>query len=83
MAHALYEMALNPHIQDKVRKEIKEFHAKNNGNFTYEEVKKMKYLDKVFKGIFFQTYFNKMYKKCKIFYTLLLIFYIFYIYFCK
>lgn len=59
MAHALYEMALNPNVQDKLRKEIKEFHAKNNGNVTYEEVKKMKYLDKVFKGIFFKLISTK------------------------
>lgn len=54
MKHVLYEMALNPNIQDKLRKEMKEFHTKNNKNLTYEEVKKMKYLDKVFKGIFFK-----------------------------
>lgn len=47
-------MILNPNIQDKLRKEMKEFHTKNNKNLTYEEVKKMKYLDKVFKGIFFK-----------------------------
>lgn len=49
MAHALYEMALNPDIQDKLRNEMKEFHAKNNGNLKYEDIKEMKYLDKVFR----------------------------------
>lgn len=65
MAHALYEMALNPNIQDKLRKEIKEFYA--NNNFTYEEVKKMKYLDKVFKGIFFKLILTKCIKNVKFF----------------
>lgn len=55
MAHALYEMALNPDIQDKLRNEMKEFHAKNNGNLKYEDIKEMKYLDKVFRGISYLT----------------------------
>lgn len=43
-------MALNPDIQDKLRREIIEFHVKSNGNLKYEQVKEMKYLDKIFKG---------------------------------
>lgn len=50
ISHALYEMALNPDIQDKLRREIIEFHIKSNGNLKYEQVKEMKYLDKIFKG---------------------------------
>ncbi|KOC60363.1 Cytochrome P450 6a2 [Habropoda laboriosa] len=49
IAHALYEMALNPEIQDKLREELREFSAKNNGCLKYEDIKEMKYLDKVFK----------------------------------
>ncbi|XP_078052785.1 cytochrome P450 6A1-like [Augochlora pura] len=49
ICHTLYEMALNPHMQDKLRAEIKEFSAKNNSSFKYDDVKEMKYLDKVFK----------------------------------
>lgn len=52
ISHALYEMALNPDIQDKLRREIIEFHVKTNGNLKYEQVKEMKYLDKIFKGTF-------------------------------
>ena len=50
ISHTLYEMAMNTGIQDKLRKEIREFHARDNGSFQYEEVKQMKYLDKIFKG---------------------------------
>nr|XP_033329017.1 cytochrome P450 6A1-like [Megalopta genalis]XP_033329018.1 cytochrome P450 6A1-like [Megalopta genalis] len=49
ICHALYEMALNPQIQDKLRVEIKEFSTKNNSSFKYDDVKEMKYLDKIFK----------------------------------
>ncbi|XP_053982814.1 uncharacterized protein LOC128878552 [Hylaeus volcanicus] len=49
IGHALYEMALNPHMQDKLREEIRECNEKTNGDFDYESVKGMKYLDKVFK----------------------------------
>lgn len=49
ICHALYEMALNPQMQDKLRDEIKEFSAKNDGTCKYDDVKEMKYLDKVFR----------------------------------
>ena len=50
MTNTLYELALNPDIQDKLRQEINEHFAKNNGEFKYENMKNMKYLDKVYKG---------------------------------
>ena len=50
MTHTLYELALNPDIQDKLRQEINEHFAKHNGEFKYENIKDMKYLDKVYKG---------------------------------
>ncbi|XP_046145832.1 cytochrome P450 6A1-like isoform X2 [Osmia bicornis bicornis] len=49
IANAIYELAQNQEIQDKLREEIKEFDAKNNGEWKYETVKQMKYLDKVFR----------------------------------
>ncbi|XP_033329022.2 cytochrome P450 6A1 [Megalopta genalis] len=49
ICHALYEMALNPQMQEKLRAEIKEFSIKNNGSIKYDDIKEMKYLDKVFK----------------------------------
>ncbi|CAL1677692.1 unnamed protein product [Lasius platythorax] len=49
MSNALYELALNQEIQDKLREEINDEYIRHNGNFTYENIKKMNYLDKIFK----------------------------------
>ncbi|CAL1677688.1 unnamed protein product [Lasius platythorax] len=49
MSNALYELALNQEIQDKLRKEIDGEYTKHGSNLIYENVKKMNYLDKVFK----------------------------------
>ncbi|KAK1122069.1 hypothetical protein K0M31_009912 [Melipona bicolor] len=49
MSNALYELALNQEIQDKLREEIKSNLAKHGGELKYEYVKDMEYLDKVFK----------------------------------
>ncbi|XP_003704279.2 putative cytochrome P450 6a23 [Megachile rotundata] len=49
ISHALYELALNHEIQDKLRAEIKESDEKHGETLTYDRVKQMKYLDKVFK----------------------------------
>jgi len=55
MTHALYELALNQKIQDKLRKEIDEEYIKHGDDLTYEDIKKMSYLDKVFKGTSFKN----------------------------
>ncbi|EFN65184.1 Cytochrome P450 6a2 [Camponotus floridanus] len=49
MSHALYELALNEQIQDKLREEIDQEYTNHDSNLTYEKIKKMNYLDKVFK----------------------------------
>ena len=59
MSHALYELALNQHIQDKLREEINQEYANHGSNLSYENVKKMNYLDKVFKGMLFDRKLNK------------------------
>lgn len=51
MSNALYELALNTNIQNQLRKEIDEESKKlTNGKFTYDSIKDMKYLNKVFQG---------------------------------
>lgn len=54
MTNGLYELALNQKIQDRLREEIDEYYVKYAGNLTYENIKEMNYLDKVFKGISFE-----------------------------
>lgn len=49
MSHALYELAQHQDIQDKLREEVTESYAKNNGISSYDQLKQLKYLDKVFK----------------------------------
>ncbi|XP_024942374.1 probable cytochrome P450 6a21 [Cephus cinctus] len=60
MSNALYELALNQDMQDKLRQEIKEEIMKNNGELTYEAVKDMKYLHMVFQGARFAVYQTKV-----------------------
>ena len=50
MSHALFELALHPDMQNTLRNEIKEVIKMNDGKLTYDAIKNMKYLDKVFKG---------------------------------
>lgn len=59
MSNALYELALNQKIQDRLREEINQTLAKFGGNLTYENIKEMKYLDKVCKGTSFKKKLNK------------------------
>lgn len=51
MANTLYELALNQKVQDTLREEIEHEYSKHSGNLTYDNIKKMFYLDKVFKGV--------------------------------
>ena len=50
MTFALYELALNQHVQDKLREEIKTILEKNNNELTYEGMLEMKYLHMVIDG---------------------------------
>ncbi|KAH8321297.1 hypothetical protein KR074_000698, partial [Drosophila pseudoananassae] len=47
MGFALYELACNPEIQDKARKEVDFVLAKHNGKLEYDSMKEMSYLEKV------------------------------------
>lgn len=46
----LYELAVNPDIQDRLAKEIKEQDAKNGGKFDFNSIQNLKYLDMVVSG---------------------------------
>jgi cytochrome P450 family 6 len=59
MSFCLYELALNPNIQDRVRNEIDTVLKKHGGSVTYEAVQEMSYLDKTVSGKIFET------AKCK------------------
>ena len=50
MSFCLYELALNPDIQDRLRNEIDTVLKKHGGSVTYEGIQEMKYLDKVISG---------------------------------
>lgn len=45
LAFALYEMARNPDIQERLYEEISEILAEHNDEFTFEALEEMKYLD--------------------------------------
>ncbi|KAH8401696.1 hypothetical protein KR009_007399 [Drosophila setifemur] len=47
MGFALYELARNQDVQNKLRKEINDVLGKHNNEFTYEGIKEMKYLEQV------------------------------------
>ncbi|XP_020287841.1 cytochrome P450 6B2-like [Pseudomyrmex gracilis] len=49
MCNVLYELALHPKVQDKLREEVNEMYKKYGSSLTYDNVKEMQYLDKVFK----------------------------------
>lgn len=47
MAFGLYELAMQSHLQTRLKDEIKESLLKNNGDITYESVNEMEYLNMV------------------------------------
>lgn len=65
MSFALYELALNQIVQDKLRKEIDQEYTKHGDDLTYDNIKEMTYLDKIFKGnVETLLYFFSMRKTC-------------------
>jgi cytochrome P450 family 6 len=50
MTFCLYELALNPDIQERLRAEIDTVLQKHGGNITYESIFEMKYLENVVDG---------------------------------
>ena len=50
MTYALYELALHPEIQHKLRAEIMQVLNKHNGQLTYDGIQEMSYLDRFVSG---------------------------------
>jgi cytochrome P450 len=50
MSFALYELALNPEIQERLRTEIMQVLYKHNGQLTYDGIQDMAYMDMVVSG---------------------------------
>lgn len=51
MAFCLYELASNPEVQTKARQAINQAFEKYNGEFTYEMMMDMPYIEQVIQGI--------------------------------
>jgi len=50
MSYALYELALQPEIQNRLKAEIMQVMNKHNGQLTYDGIREMAYLDMVVSG---------------------------------
>jgi cytochrome P450 family 6 len=50
MSFALYELAIHPDIQHRLRGEISRVMAKHQGELTYEGIQEMSYLDMMVSG---------------------------------
>lgn len=59
MSFGLYELALQPVIQTKLREEIKETLLASNGEITYDNVNGMVYLNMIVQGNMFNISFQK------------------------
>jgi cytochrome P450 family 6 len=58
LSFCLYELAVNPDIQTKLREEIDVTLAKMGGQITYDGVQSMKYLSQVIDGKTFSLYYS-------------------------
>jgi cytochrome P450 family 6 len=50
MTFCLYELSVNPDIQERLRAEIDSVLQKHDGKVSYEAIQEMNYLDKVVSG---------------------------------
>jgi cytochrome P450 family 6 len=50
LSFALYELALHPDIQHRLRAEILQVLNKHNGELTYDGIQEMSYMDRVVSG---------------------------------
>lgn len=56
MTFTLYELAMHPEIQEKLREEISAVLMEHNREITYEAVMQMDYLDRVINGKTFKSF---------------------------
>lgn len=66
MMFCLYELALNPDIQTKARRVIQEAYEKH-GQFTYEMMLDIPYIDHILQGEYFFKYFSSYHETFRIF----------------
>jgi cytochrome P450 family 6 len=50
LTYALYELALHPDVQSRLREEITQVLDNHHGQLTYEGIREMSYLDMVVRG---------------------------------
>ena len=55
MSFLLYELAINPEVQERLAQEIKENDAKNGGKFDFNSIQNMPYMDMVVCGKILNT----------------------------
>jgi cytochrome P450 len=73
MTFCLYELSVNPDIQERLRTEIDTVLEKHDGKLSYEAVQEMSYLDKVVSGEAKATFSRTV--VCLSYYKLVLAFY--------
>lgn len=60
-SYAMYELAKNKHVQDKLREEIDRVTEKHNGIITYECILEMEYLTQVIEGRYYCIYLQHLF----------------------
>lgn len=63
MSFALFELAINQEVQDKVREEVLRIKNAHGGKITYEALNEMHYLNRVFNGILLHLNLNYLTNK--------------------
>jgi cytochrome P450 len=60
VSDTLYELALHPEIQKRLRAEIMQVLNKHNGQLTYDSIQEMAYLDMVVSGEGIETFYIRI-----------------------
>jgi len=62
MSYILYELALHPEIQNRLRAEIMQVLNKHNGQLTYDGLQDMAYLDMVVSGEGIEAFYIRFFE---------------------